>query len=235
MVTCTADSRPQRQEHRLMRRHPKARHRLAHQILLRRRIEISNQRSNAHRLVFAQGPRRPHHGRAQSRCRHLVRPRSLVTASSYGRSLHEEEAKSHPAKADFRQDWRSPLRKTPIGRREALGAVPPEGWSLTFPHPLRGKTGVAEPDNTFYEQWASSPYADTALTDLAEKAVDALNSAIRPEPISSRQLLLRGPRRHEFAPAAAKSRTFCAAGQGSRQIYSPISIRKSAAEITSSP
>src|SRR6266446_2576767 len=50
-----------RQEHRLCRRHPQRRgHRLAHaDTLLRRRIEISNQRSNAHRLVFAQGPRRP--------------------------------------------------------------------------------------------------------------------------------------------------------------------------------
>src|SRR6202022_1834165 len=36
------------------------------------------------------------------------------------------------------------------------------------------KTGVGEPDSAFYEQWASSPYADTALTELAEKAVDAL-------------------------------------------------------------
>src|SRR4029077_15566372 len=50
----------------------------------------------------------------------------------------------------------------------------PDGWGLTFPHPLRGKTGVGEPDSAFYEQWASSPYADTALTELAEKAIDAL-------------------------------------------------------------
>src|SRR5712692_9791352 len=57
---------------------------------------------------------------------------------------------------------------------KALGAVPPDGWDLTFPHSLRGKSGVAAPDSAFYEQWASSPYADTALTELAEKAVDAL-------------------------------------------------------------
>ncbi len=33
---------------------------------------------------------------------------------------------------------------------------------------------VERRDSAFYEQWASSPYAETALTELAEKAVDAL-------------------------------------------------------------
>src|SRR5467141_3142586 len=100
-----------------------------------------------------------------------------VTSTVYGtQPFIEEEAKSHPAKADFGKTWALSLPETAYWYGEkALGAVPPEGWSLTFPHPLRGKTGVGEPDNTFYEQWASSPYADTALTELAEKAVDALN------------------------------------------------------------
>src|SRR5882762_2580333 len=100
-----------------------------------------------------------------------------VTSTVYGtQPFIEEQAKSHPAKADFGKTWVLSLPEKEYWYGEkALGAVPPDGWDLTFPHPLRGKTGVGEPDDAFYEQWASSPYADTALTELAEKAVDALN------------------------------------------------------------
>jgi hypothetical protein len=100
-----------------------------------------------------------------------------VTSSPYGTlPFIEEQAKSHPAKADFGKTWSLSLPEGAYWYGEkALGAVPPDGWNLTFPHPLRGKTGAGEPDSVFFEQWASSPYADTALTELAEKAVDALN------------------------------------------------------------
>jgi predicted AlkP superfamily pyrophosphatase or phosphodiesterase len=99
-----------------------------------------------------------------------------VTSSPYATMpFIEEQAKAHPAKADFGKTWSLSLPESADWYGEkALGAVPPDGWDLTFPHPLRGKTGVGEPDTAFYEQWASSPYADTALTELAEKAVDAL-------------------------------------------------------------
>jgi predicted AlkP superfamily pyrophosphatase or phosphodiesterase len=99
-----------------------------------------------------------------------------VTSSAYGSlPFMEEQAKSRAAKADFGKTWSLSLPQNAYWYGEkALGAVPPDGWDLTFPHPLRGKSGVGEPDSAFYEQWASSPYADTALTDLAEKAVDAL-------------------------------------------------------------
>src|SRR6266700_1247043 len=99
-----------------------------------------------------------------------------VTSSAYGsQPFIEDQAKSHPVKADFGKTWSLSLPANAYWYGEkALGAVPPEGWDLTFPHPLRGKTGVGEPDSAFYEQWASGPYADTALTELAEKAVDAL-------------------------------------------------------------
>ncbi len=99
-----------------------------------------------------------------------------VTSTAYGTlPFIEEQAKSRPAKADFGKTWSLSLPASAYWYGEkALGAVPPDGWDLTFPHPLRGKTAVGEPDNTFYEQWASSPYADTAMTELAERAVDAL-------------------------------------------------------------
>jgi predicted AlkP superfamily pyrophosphatase or phosphodiesterase len=99
-----------------------------------------------------------------------------VSSSVYGTlPFMEEQAKSHPAKADFGKTWSLSLPESSYWYGEkALGAVPPDGWDLTFPHPLGGKSGVGEPDSAFYEQWASSPFADTALTELAENAVDAL-------------------------------------------------------------
>lgn len=100
-----------------------------------------------------------------------------VTSSPYGiQPFIEEQAKAHPPRADYGKTWTLSLPEKSYWYGErALGAVPPDGWDLTFPHPLRGRSGSAEPDTTFYEQWASSPYADTALTALAEKAVDALH------------------------------------------------------------
>jgi predicted AlkP superfamily pyrophosphatase or phosphodiesterase len=99
-----------------------------------------------------------------------------VTSTPYG-TLHflEDPRKSHPAKSDFGKTWSLSLPESAYWYGEkALGAVPPPGWDLTFPHPLRGKSSVSEPDSAYYEQWASSPYGDTALTELAEKAVDEL-------------------------------------------------------------
>lgn len=100
-----------------------------------------------------------------------------LTSSPYGvQPFIEEQAKAHPPKADFGKTWALSLpEKSYWYEEKALGAVPPAGWDLTFPHPLRGKTGTGEPDTAFYSQWAASPYADTALTELAKKAVDTMN------------------------------------------------------------
>jgi len=99
-----------------------------------------------------------------------------VTSSPYStQAFIEEQAKSHPPKADFGKTWALSLPEKAYWYDEkALGAIPPAGWELTFPHPLRGKSGVSEPDADFYNQWVCSPYADTALTELAMKAVDSL-------------------------------------------------------------
>jgi len=100
-----------------------------------------------------------------------------ATSSPYGvQPFVEEQAKTHPPKVDFGKTWALSLpEKSYWYGEKTLGAVAPDGWDLTFPHPLRGKSGAAEPDAAFYEQWASSPYADTALTELAKKAVDSLH------------------------------------------------------------
>src|SRR5216684_3749166 len=99
-----------------------------------------------------------------------------VTSSPYGAvPFVEQYAKAHPIKEDYGKTW---TRSLPDGSywydEKATGAIAPEGWSLTFPHPLRGKATGNEPDTAFYEQWASSPFADTYLTKFAETAVDSL-------------------------------------------------------------
>ena len=102
---------------------------------------------------------------------------SWVTSTAYPVApFIGDYAKAHPVKNDYGKTWALSL---PPDRylydEKTAGAVTPDGWDLSFPHPLRGETGGSELDSAFYEQWASSPYADTALTELAEKAVDALN------------------------------------------------------------
>src|ERR1700680_2802465 len=99
-----------------------------------------------------------------------------VTSSAYGAMpFVEQYAKAHPIRDDYGKTW---TRTLPDGSywydEKATGAVAPDGWDLTFPHPLRGKGAGNEPDAAFYEQWASSPFADSYLTRFAETAVDSL-------------------------------------------------------------
>jgi len=99
-----------------------------------------------------------------------------VTSSVYGAMpFVEQYAKAHPIKDDYGKTW---TRSLPDGSywydEKTVGTVPPEGWDPTFPHPLRGKAGCNEPDAAFYEQWASSPFADSYLTRFAETAIDSL-------------------------------------------------------------
>jgi predicted AlkP superfamily pyrophosphatase or phosphodiesterase len=99
-----------------------------------------------------------------------------MTSSAYGTMpFIEEYVKAHPVKADYGKTWNLSSPESSYWYDEkATGAGPPTGWGPAFPHSLRGKDGAAEPDAEFYEQWASSPFADTYLTRLAETAVDQL-------------------------------------------------------------
>ncbi|HEX3117583.1 MAG TPA: alkaline phosphatase family protein, partial [Candidatus Acidoferrum sp.] len=100
----------------------------------------------------------------------------LVTSSAYGTMpFIETYAKAHPIKEDYGKTWKLALPESEyLYDEKATGAEPPAGWDLTFPHALRGKGDSPEPDNTYYDQWATSPYADDYLTHLAETAVDSL-------------------------------------------------------------
>jgi predicted AlkP superfamily pyrophosphatase or phosphodiesterase len=99
-----------------------------------------------------------------------------MTSSAYGSMpFVDDYAKAHPVKGDYGKTWTLSLPESAYWYDEkAFGAIAPEGWDLTFPHALRGKAAGNEPDAAFYEQWASSPFAESYLTQLAEIAVDSL-------------------------------------------------------------
>jgi predicted AlkP superfamily pyrophosphatase or phosphodiesterase len=98
------------------------------------------------------------------------------TSSVYGQTpFVEEYAKKHPVSEDYGKTWALSLPASSYWYDEkALGAAQVEGWAPGFPHPLRGKEGSSGADQVYFEQWAASPFADTALTKLAEEEVGAL-------------------------------------------------------------
>jgi predicted AlkP superfamily pyrophosphatase or phosphodiesterase len=103
-------------------------------------------------------------------------PGTLATSSVYGTMPFVEEfAKKNPVAQDYGKTWSVSLPQSAYLYEEtAVGARALDVWTTTLPHALRGKEGSAAPDTAFYEQWATSPFADTYLTKLAETAVDSL-------------------------------------------------------------
>jgi predicted AlkP superfamily pyrophosphatase or phosphodiesterase len=101
---------------------------------------------------------------------------SWVSSSAYGSMpFIEDFVKAHPMQRDYQKIWELSLPKSAYFYDEkATGAAPAEGWELSFPHALGGTAGSSEPDPAFYDQWETSPFADTYLTKLAENAVDQL-------------------------------------------------------------
>jgi predicted AlkP superfamily pyrophosphatase or phosphodiesterase len=101
---------------------------------------------------------------------------SWETSNPYGTmAFIENYVKANPVQGDFGKSWELSLPKSAYAYNEtAHGAMGPGGWSLNFPHALKGASGASAPDAAFYEQWASSPFADTYLTKLAEEAVDQM-------------------------------------------------------------
>jgi len=80
-----------------------------------------------------------------------------------------------PVRKDYGKTWNLRLdRKNYVYPEEAVGGVAPDGWGHSFPHPLRGKAAGPDPDDAFYKQWKTSPFADAYLTQLAELAIDQL-------------------------------------------------------------
>lgn len=100
-----------------------------------------------------------------------------VTSAPYTtQPFIEDYVKKHPVAADYGKTWSLSLSKDQYWYSEkATGAATIAGWGDDFPFPLHGKEGSTAPDESFYAQWITSPFADTYLTRLAEAAVEALN------------------------------------------------------------
>jgi len=101
---------------------------------------------------------------------------SWITSSAYGSMpFVENYVKANPITSDLGKVWDLSLPKSAYSYDEtATGAVAPPGWNLTFPHALRDKSDNETPDAAFFDEWNTSPFADTYLTRLAETAVDQL-------------------------------------------------------------
>jgi len=98
------------------------------------------------------------------------------TSSVYGtKPFVEEYAKKHPVTEDYGKTWALSLSQNAyLYDEKAIGAATVAGWTAGFPHALRGAEGSSAPDAAFLAEWTASPFADTALTRLAEAAVDSL-------------------------------------------------------------
>jgi predicted AlkP superfamily pyrophosphatase or phosphodiesterase len=99
-----------------------------------------------------------------------------VTSNKFGTlPFLDDYVMKNPVRKDYGKTWNLRLdRKNYVYPEEAVGAVAPDGWGHSFPHPLRGKAAGPDPDGAFYKQWKTSPFADAYLTQLAELAIDQL-------------------------------------------------------------
>jgi hypothetical protein len=102
---------------------------------------------------------------------------SWVTSSPYGTlPCIVTMVEQHPITRDYGKTWSPSLPTSAyLYDKNATGARALNGWTTSFPHVLRSKEGATAPDATFFEQWATSPFADSYLTKMAEATVDSLN------------------------------------------------------------
>jgi predicted AlkP superfamily pyrophosphatase or phosphodiesterase len=102
---------------------------------------------------------------------------SWITSSAYPQAPFVAEfAKAHPVTADYGKTWSLLLPESAyLYEKTPFGAGPPAGYGNEFPHPLRGSPASSAPDASFYLQWATSPYAETYLEQMAEDAIDNLH------------------------------------------------------------
>src|SRR5450432_1447370 len=100
-----------------------------------------------------------------------------LTSTAYPQAIFVAEfAKAHPVADDFGKTWAPLLPESAyLYDKIAIGTGPPAGYGEAFPHPLRGNATSTKADPAFYLQWATSPYAETYLAQMAEAAVDRLS------------------------------------------------------------
>jgi len=80
---------------------------------------------------------------------------------------------ANPTSADFGKTWD---RMLPVpryaGADDGLAEAPPEGWTSTFPHVLKGTANAV--DKSYFTQWERSPFADAYLGRFAAALVQSL-------------------------------------------------------------
>jgi predicted AlkP superfamily pyrophosphatase or phosphodiesterase len=80
---------------------------------------------------------------------------------------------ANPVSADLGKKWDHSLPSSSYsGPDDGVGEAPPEGWTRSFPHLLRGKADSA--DDTYYGQWERSPFADAYLGRFAAALLKSL-------------------------------------------------------------
>ncbi len=80
-------------------------------------------------------------------------------------------ARQNPVKRDWGKTWIRLLPESAYLYRDDDPAELPGGMTASFPHRL---TGNGKPDEAFYDQWRTSPFADSYLGEMARDAVDRL-------------------------------------------------------------
>jgi predicted AlkP superfamily pyrophosphatase or phosphodiesterase len=120
--------------------------------------------------------------RADAVAWHDARTGAWATSSFYGASAPEfltQYVTAHPVSADYGKTWTALLPDSaylyndpnidPLDGRRA-----PNGWTTSFPHPLRGLPTDTAPGPAFYTQWDASPFSDAYMARMASAAVDSL-------------------------------------------------------------
>ena len=80
---------------------------------------------------------------------------------------------ANPLAADFGKTWDHSLPAASYsGPDEGVGEAPPQGWTRSFPHVLKGTADM--PDGSYFAQWERSPFADAYIGRFAAALVGSL-------------------------------------------------------------
>ena len=80
---------------------------------------------------------------------------------------------ANPIAADFGKTWEKRLPAARYtGADDGVGEAPPQGWTRSFPHALKGTADKV--DGTYFAQWERSPFADAYIGRFAAALVQSL-------------------------------------------------------------
>jgi predicted AlkP superfamily pyrophosphatase or phosphodiesterase len=99
-----------------------------------------------------------------------------ASSSAYGKTpvpFLKQYVDANPVSADADKAWERSLPPSDYRYEDdAAGERAPGGWTRTFPHPLAIPSGKV--DQTFYQRWERSPFADDYLGRIAVAAIDGM-------------------------------------------------------------